>query len=663
MGTNKRGVLRVAVPALTLLAASSLWVAGAQGPGRLPVERERTFSVTTGGDTDADIPQAIVNEANCSFLQDPLRHTEDQEYRNAMRSSGINRAIRWTVSLDGTTTGIVNPNDIRRNNFIDDEIFTRMASANIRSAPLSGDAEFLRRVTLDLTGRIPTAAEVSSFLADGNSNKRDTRIDALIASPEFVDKWTMFFGDLFQNNVTSAQVTRGVQGRDAFYTYIKNAIAQNTPYDAIARTLMTASGDTFAVGQANWPVGNTVSMGPAQDTYDGAAVDVASMFMGINAVDCILCHDGPRHLDQVSIWGTAQTRMNMWGFAAYFSQTRMTRNGTTGSTVVSDDPTLVGYRLNTNAGNRVPRQPVNGISNVPPRYPFSTSGNPGSGILSGESRRAAIARLITADLQFSRATANYVWEKLMVEPLVSPSNGFDLARLDPNNPPPAPWTLQPTNPQLLDRLARDFQTNGYDLRTLIGKIVKSSAYQLSSTYNGEWRPNYVTYYARKYVRRLDAEEIHDAVVRATGIQPTYTFTSPGTPLPAVQWAMQLPDTREPTTNNAVVTFLNAFGRGDRDVNPRRFDGSVLQGLTLMNNTFVTQKIHNANMGSRVRTLLASSTDPNYIINQLYLNTLSRPATTAEISAVLPNYQQLGNLAATEDLQWVLLNRLQFLFNY
>jgi hypothetical protein len=670
MGQSRQGVVRAAIPALALLIASSLLVAGGQRPGEAPreVERPRTRVITIntqGNESVADVPEAdfpeIVTDANCTFLQDPRPYREDREVRNVRRSE-IGRAVRWTVSTDGTSTGTTHPNSIARKNFVDDEIFTRMASANIRSAPLSGDAEFLRRVTLDLTGRIPSATDVTSFLANTSSTKRDTIIDTLIASPEFTDKWTMFFGDLFQNNVTSAQVTRGVRGRDALYQYLKLAISQNTPYDAIARALITGTGSSYAVGQANWVVGNTVSMGPVQDTYDGAAVDVANMFMGINAVDCVLCHDGARHLDQVNVWGTAQTRQNMWGLAAYFSRTTMARNTPeAGATTVSDNTTGV-YRLNTNNGNRVPRQPIGTTTTILPRYPFGTSANPGSGIQAGENYRQAIARQLTADLQFSRAAVNYIWEKLMGEAFVTPSNGFDPARVDPNNPPALPWTLQPTNPRLLDVMARDFQNNRYDLRRLIGTIVKSSAYQLSSTYNGEWHPSYVPYYARKYVRRLDAEEIHDAIVKATGIAPSYTFNTPST-LPAVQWAMQLPDTREPTTNNAVATFLNAFGRGDRDVNPRRFDGSVLQGLTLMNNNFVLQRIHNANAGSRVRTLLQTNSDPATIIRELYLHTLSRPATDAEVNSLVPSYQQLTTQAATEDLQWVLLNRLQFLFNY
>jgi len=671
---NKGPTFRVAIPALSLLFVSSLLVAGgAQLPvGQEPfraITAEEPFHVITP-EVEESAPSRLISDGDCTFLQDPRPYTDDAELRYALRSDEMNRVIRWTVSLDGSSTGLADPATIHRNNFVDDEIFSRMASANIRSAPVAGDAEFLRRVTMDLTGRIPSPTDVTNFLADPSSSKRDTVIDALIASPEFTDKWTLFFGDLFQNNVSSTQVNRGALGRDAYYLYLKDAIAQNKPYDAIARDLITGVGDSFAVGPANWAVGNTISMGPIQDTYDGGAVDLGNMFMGISSVDCLLCHDGARHLDQVNLWGSKQTRQNMWGLAAYFSRTAIANVGVIGQKIVSDNTTGV-YRLNTNSGNRTTRAPIGSTTTITPRYPFGTSSNPGSGIVQGETYRSAIARQVTADPQFSRAAVNYVWERLMVEAFVTPSNGFDMARLDPDNPPPAPWTLQPTNAQLLDRLARFFQSNGYNLRLLIGTIVKSNAYQLTSTYNGNWSASYVPYYARKYVRRLDSEEIADAITKATGISQTYTFASVASQstLPPVQWAGQLPDTREPLNNNPVATFLNVFGRGDRDVNPRRFDGTVLQGLTAMNNTFVTSRIHRSNAGSRVAALLTQNgSDPAFLIRQLFLSTLSRPATDDEVNALIPTFtqqrtQQTGYQTPAENLQWVLLNRVQFLFNY
>ena len=434
----------------------------------------------------------------------------------------------------------------------------------------------------------------------------------------------------------------------------------------MARELIAATGDTLMNGAANWPVNNTIAMGPAQDTYDGQAVQLSSMFMGINAADCLFCHNGPRHLDQLNLWGSKQRRPNMWGLSAYFGRVRMQRQVVTTTPQVAKyivSETSTGeYQLNTTTGNRVARQPINGVSVIAPNYPFAagtSSGSP-SGIQPGESRRQALARQVTSDTQFSRAIVNYVWEKFMVQAFVSPSNTFDLARLDPNNPPPAPWTLQPTNPQLLETLAEWFQANHYDLRALMQLIAKSNVYQLSATYPGTWDISYVPYYARRYVRRLDAEELHDAIATATGIPGNYTM---GSALPPVQWAMQFPDTKEAGSNSTVGAFLNAFGRGDRDSMPRRSDGSILQSLDMLNSPVVLGRIHQNNQGSHVATLLSQTSDSQTILRDLFLNTLSRPPTDQEIALYAPTFQQSGNQVAAENLQWVLLNKVDFLFNY
>jgi hypothetical protein len=550
---------------------------------------------------------------------------------------------------------------IPRKNFIDDAIFGRMATASVRSAPLASDLEFLRRVTLDLTGRIPSGADVVRFMNDPNPSKRDLKVDALIGSPEFVDKWTMFLGDLYKNNSENNNVTRDVNGRDSFYVYLKDAVSANKPYDQLARELIAASGDSFVQGQVNWPVGNTIAMGPVQDTYDGQSVNTASMFLGINVADCLLCHDGARHLDQVNLWGSKLKRQNMWGLSAYFARTRMQRQ------VVTTTPELakyiVGetatgeYQLNTTSGNRVARQPINGVAVIAPNYPFAAGSG---GVPPGVPRRQVLAQQVTADIQFSRAIVNYIWEKFMVQAFVSPSNTFDLARLDPDNPPPAPWTLQPTNPQLLEAMAEWFQANHYDLRALMALIAKSNAYQLSSTYPGTWDISYVPYYARRYIRRLDAEEVHDAIAKATSIEGNYTLSGA---LPPVRWAMQFPGTEEPASDGTVAAFLNAFGRGDRDTNARRSDGSILQSLDMLNSPVLLTRIHQTDQGSRVATLLSQTADVPTIIRDLFLNTLSRPPSDQEIALFTPWFQQSGTQVAAEDLQWVLLNKVDLLFNY
>jgi hypothetical protein len=116
---------------------------------------------------------------------------------------------------------------------------------------------------------------------------------------------------------------------------------------------------------------------------------------------------------------------------------------------------------------------------------------------------------------------NYIWAEFFGRGIVDPPDSFDPARLDPDNPPPDPWTLQPSNAALLNALAQHFIDGGYSLKSLMREIVNSETYQLSSRYDGEWNPDWEPYFARKFVRRLWAEEVHDAVVQTCGILPSY----------------------------------------------------------------------------------------------------------------------------------------------
>jgi len=600
---------------------------------------------------------------NCSYLEAPeeFAYSARKHWRDVSdRTENLGRSLQPMVSRLGATNTAPMP----RKNFIDEYIFGRMERDGIQPAPIADDQTFLRRVFLDLTGRPPSPEQVRAFAYDTNPAKRDVIVDALIGNVEFINKWTMFFGDLYRNNATSANVVRYFQGRDAFHMYLKDALTRNKRYDLIAWELMTANGDNWVDGATNWAVGGRIAMGPAQDTYDGQAVHAAQMFLGMNVVDCLLCHDGARHLETVNLWGTKQTRSDLWGLAAFFARTRTTQQ------VVSQTPLYVkylvseaatgDYQLNTTTGNRSARLAQNRITTVAPRYPFT-----GEQIPANAYRRGALADMIVTDPQFARAIVNYVWEKFMVLAFVSPSNGFDLARLDPRNPPAAPWTLQPTNPELLQALSQWFRDNAFDLRQLMALIVKSHAYQLSSQYEGTWKPEYAPYYARKFARRLDAEEIHDSIVKAAGVLPTYSLDYAGSsyPLPPVNWAMEFPDTAEPRSNGAVAQFLNAFGRGNRDQSVREWSGSPMQALNMMNNAFVMNRIHNNNNGSTVQQLLRQHTDPSAIIEGLYLATLNRFPTEPEKPIARAVMTRLGNLRGAESLQWALLNKLEFIYSY
>ncbi len=541
---------------------------------------------------------------------------------------------------------------------IDRILFTAMRANGITPADPATDQEFLRRVTLDLTGRIPSARQTTTFLADPTRGKRAVLAEELLASPQWVDKWTMFFGDLFKNAARTTQVVRYPEGRDAFYRYIKSSLEENKPYDQVARELITATGtNSYEQGELNFLAGGSVSGAPVQDTYDAQAVAVAQTFLGLAHVNCLLCHDGRRHLDTLSLWGRQTKRMEAWGLASFLSHTSLLRQraaeGSNNFIWGVVDNLTRDYPLNTTTGNRPARQPLPGQpARVAPVYPFG-GGKPAS----AENYRLALAREVTGDLQFARATVNYIWKEFFGIGIVEPPDQFDPLRLDPNNPPPNPWTLQPSNPQLLQRLAQDFIASKYDLKALMRQIVNSRAYQLSARYSAAWNPAWDRFFARKLVRRLDAEEIHDALVESSGIPVSYNIGGLGT----VQWAMQLPEPFNMPPRGPVA-FLNSFLRGDRDANERSGETSVVQALSLMNDPFVLARLQvtpNSLPGANINL------PDEQLVQTLYLNVLSRYPTDAEQGAALDH---LRNASGTRNrraqgLLWALYSKVDFIFNY
>jgi hypothetical protein len=553
---------------------------------------------------------------------------------------------------------------------IDKHIYGTLQASGVAPAEPASDYEFLRRVTLDLTGRIPTPERVQSYAADSRSNKREILVDELLAKPEWVDKWTMFYGDLFKNNARNAQINRYPDGVAAFQKWIQDSLRANKPYSQIATELIAASGtNSYENGQLNFLPGSFQPAVPQQDTYDQAAADVARTFLGLGNLNCILCHNGRGHLEALSVWGKSATRREAWAMASFFSRTAMVRvpvNPGVGTpyywNISTDLRIRTDYALNTTTGNRPARQPIGTTTTIAPAYLFN-----GASPAPGADYREFLAAQIVADPLFSRAAVNYVWEHFFGLALVTPNDGFDPARLDADNPPANPGDLapiQPTNAALLRDLAADFTAGGYDLKKLMRQIVLSQAYQMSSRYSGTWDPSYEPLYARHYVRRLWAEEVHDAVAQASGVLPSYDLsrTYPGTSR-AEPWAMRAPETENtPDRGGAASRFLDAFLRGNRDDEDRRKDGSIAQALALMNDPFVLSRIRGSgNTNLLLQRNLSKSDDD--LVTTLFLTVLSRPPSDAERTAALAQLRSGTRTAQAEDLLWSLFNKVDFVFNY
>jgi hypothetical protein len=630
-------------------------------------------AIAAAQETDLGVPDYVVPHPECVLFGPKY----DQYVAKALNSSG---PTPHQASMTAMTSAVAAalapiPPGSRTGNFqkelqqaqsgsIDSFIFSALSAGGVQPAPATTDYEFIRRVTLDLTGRIPTPDRVTTFVADTTSNKRSNLVDELMAKPEWIDKWTMWFGDLYQNNSQNAQIRRYPEGVKAFNDYIRSSLTANKPYNQWATDLITATGsDSYTQGTLNLLAGGIVTGGPIQDDFDQQTANLSTMFLGISHINCLLCHNGRGHLDSLSLWGSQTTRYQAWQLASYVSHTQAKNTPIPGATggnpyywsITDNTPAArTDYPLNTTTGNRPARQPVGTEKNVAPVY-FFNNDTPKS----GESYRAALARSMTADPQFARAIVNYVWAYFFGVGLVDPPDQFDPARLDPNNPPPDPWTLQPSNPGLLSALSQQFIANKFDLRWLMRTIVNSQAYQLSSRYPGTYNAAWDSLYARHMVRRLWSEEVHDAIAQSSNILPSYTLST-GT---NVTFAMQFPEPlNTPSAGNAVTPFLDAFLRGNRDDEVRSGDGSISQALDLMNDNFVMSRIKST--GSSTSLLVQNLTLPNdQLVSKLYVAVLSRPPSATELTAAM-NILSTGTRAqSAENLLWALYNKVDFVFNY
>lgn len=525
-------------------------------------------------------------------------------------------------------------------NVIDHEIFAKMRASGVYPSPLSSDSEFLRRVTIDLIGRIPTTDELIAFAGETAAGKRDRAIDRLLASDDFNDRWTLWFGDLVQNVQSAADVGQGVlRGRSPYFWWIRNSIAGRKPYDAMVRELLTSQGEQITSPAANYFVRLFQENGPPQDTFDNVATQTGAQFLAL-PMNCVSCHDGRGHLESLNFGMSLVTRRQLWELAAFFAGIRVenVRSGETGSYVVSVDPAAE-YTLTTTDGNKSPRQPREGESAiVAPRYLN------GEGPAPGEDRRAAFARLLTADRQFARAAVNYIWKELFGLGIVEPANSFDLSRLH---------SSQATHPALLEALTDDFIASGFDLRALIRRIAQSSAYQLSGRHPA-WRDWYTPYFARHYPRRMMAEVLVDSIYVATGRRMHASDPQHG----PITKAVAAPDPVTLLWNGTPEgRFLVDFGLGDRDSIARSAEPSLIQNLTLMNDVPVV--LSGLRPGSRVVAL--RNAPPETIVNELWLASLSRPPTDAELQIALAYLAGGPVLERAQDLQFALLNKLEFLF--
>jgi hypothetical protein len=503
-------------------------------------------------------------------------------------------------------------------NFVDEHVFANLVQLGIPPSAVCDDATFLRRVTLDVAGRLPTEAEAVEFLASTDANKRDALIDALLRSPDYADffanKWTA----LLKNRRDDVS---DIVSNFAFHAWVRDSLLANKPYDQFVREILAATGTVIG----NPPVAWYKRVKEPKQQIE----DVAQLFLGVR-MQCAQCHHHP-----FERW----SQDDYYSLAAYFSQVGRKPSATRGEDLIFHK-----------RGLAVATHMKTGQSMKP-----AALGDSAGDIAADEDPRLRLADWMSQPNNpfFAKSVVNRYWKHFFQRGLIEPED--DIRDTNP-----------PTNPALLAALEQHFIASGFDLKELVQAITRSGAYQLSekpNEYNLADRQNY----SRYYPRRLQAEVMLDAIDQLAGTQTDFSNLPPGTR------AVALPD----NSYNRQSPFLRVFGRpeGESVCECERVQSSSLaQSLHMINAPDIKGKL--ANPTGRAERLAKDSRPAEAKIRELYLAAYAREPREAELQTALEylneprvtadgktvDPQQAGR-ENFQDLIWALINTKEFLFNH
>lgn len=510
--------------------------------------------------------------------------------------------FRGLLPLDAPPEALPTAESFARN-FIDRHVRDGLVALRLPPSPVCDDATFIRRVTLDIAGRLPTLEETREFLADPDAGRRERLVDTLLASSDYADHFAMKWSAILRNKRTNDDLHR--HGSYAFHDWIRRQLDENVPYSEFVRGVLTASGEAGENPAVIW-------FRQAADSNQQVE-DAAQLFMGLR-LQCARCHHHP-----FESWGTE----DYFQLAAFFS-----RVGRKKGLQPGEDRVFHNRGVPQAAGPKgTHRAAVLG-------------GGPVELAADDDPRAALVDWLTAADNPFfSRALVNRYWKHFFGRGLVDPEDDMRV-------------TNPATNQALLDALAGHFVSHGYNLKDLVRVICNSTTYQLSSEpndFNAADRQSF----SRFYPRRLPAEVALDSIDRLTGKPTAFPGVLPGTR------AVQLPDPAFPNH------FLTVFGRPNADSAcecERGGEANLAQSLHLINSADILGKLS----GSRAAALASdTSRDTAAKLDELYLIAVSRPATPEERESVEAYLAacSAGPAAAWEDIVWSLLNTKEFLFTH
>jgi hypothetical protein len=504
-------------------------------------------------------------------------------------------------------------------NFVDRHVNAKLQRMKINPSELCNDAEFVRRVYLDITGQPPSSDKVRAFLADTTDSrkKREALVDELIGSPAYAEFWANKFADLLQCNSENL----GKKGVWVFGQWIRDQLTANKPYDQFVRELVLAKGSTFET-----PAGNYLR---ALRDSGKMTEDISQTFLGVR-FNCNKCHDHP-----FERW----TQNQYYEFGAFFAQVAFKR-GTLGRDTLIRPTDAYAYEQvseeivyqNYNGGEV--KHPKNDAV-MKPHVPYGEA----RAISDGEDRRTAFAEWLTSpgNPYFAKSAANRFWSYFFGRGIIDPVD--DIRAGNPAS-----------NPALLDALTAQFVADNFDLRKLMRTIVSSRTYQLSILPN-RWNEDDTVNFSHQSPRRLSAEQMLDSIAVATGHKLQFAN------LPDGMRAAQLPDGMV-----AGNDFLTLFGRPKRQSAcecERSSNVTLSHALNLINGKTLGECVNRDD--GRFAKLVTEQKDDRKVVEEIYLSCLNRPPTEKELASIkLGEGNQRREDA--QDLAWALLNSPAFLFN-
>lgn len=491
-------------------------------------------------------------------------------------------------------------------NFVDESVQKKLKALGLPSSKVCDDSTYLRRVSVDLTGRLPTLEEVEQFLADQDPNKRMNLVNRLLESTDYADYFANKWSAILRNK---RRQDNEKQATFAFYDWIRTSLNENKPYDQFVREVVTASGEAGANPPVGW----------YREVKDQSAQveDTAQLFLGLR-IQCARCHHHP-----FEKW----SQQDYYGFAAFFAQVGRKKGE------VQNSERIFHRRGIAQASNPKTGQPVKPTGLGEKTLELTADQDPRHYLADWMSQKD--------NPFFSKSLVNRYWKHFFGRGLVDPEDDMRV-------------TNPASNPELLDALAKNFVDSNFDLKQLCRSIVTSTTYQLSAEPN-EWNQDDKQNFSRYYPKRLNAEVLLDAIDQVTGTTSSFGGVPAGTR------AVQLPD------NGFNSYFLTVFGRPESSSAcecERSSEANLAQSLHLLNSGEIQGKLTSG--GGKAAVLANDKSRPHDVkVRELYLLAFGRPPVPDELSVAMAHIQknEADPKRAYEDIVWALVNTKEFLFNH